>query len=67
MFAGTEAGFAAAFGLAHYVATVVWSGREEFGWVALGSVLVVAGGTGLYAFWLVGGGGGGGWRGDGGV
>ena len=27
-FAGTEAGFASAFGLAHYVATAVWSERE---------------------------------------
>ena len=53
-FAGTEVGFASAFGLGHYVATVVWSEREEFKWVALGSVVVVAGGVGLYAFWLVG-------------
>ena len=54
MFAGTEAGFASGFGLAHYVVTGVWSRHEEFGFVALGSVVVVAGGTGLYAFWLLG-------------
>lgn len=53
-FAGTEAGFASAFGLGHYVATVVWNEREEFGLVALGSVVVVAGGVGLYALWLLG-------------
>ena len=54
VFAGTEAGFASGFGLAHYVVTGVWSRHEEFGFVALGSVVVVAGGTGLYAFWLLG-------------
>lgn len=53
-FAGTEASLASTFGLAHYAATVVWSSREEFRWVALSSVLVVAGGAGLYAFWLMG-------------
>lgn len=64
-FAGTDAGLASGFGLAHFAATAVWSRHEEFGWVALGSVGVVAGGVGLYAFWLVGrgrkGGRGGGW------
>ncbi|CAF9941160.1 MAG: hypothetical protein ALECFALPRED_009014 [Alectoria fallacina] len=53
VFAGTEASFASAFGLAHYSATVVWSSRKEFRWVALASVAVVAGGVGLYAFWLL--------------
>lgn len=53
-FAGTEAGFASVFGLGHYVATVVWSEREDFRWVALGSVIVVAAGVGLYALWLLG-------------
>lgn len=53
-FAGTEVGFASAFGLGHYVATVVWSQRQEFRWVALASVVVVAGGVGLYAVWLLG-------------
>ena len=36
------------------MATVVWNEREEFGLVALGSVVVVAGGVGLYALWLLG-------------
>lgn len=52
-FAGTEAGLASLFGLAHYVATSVWSAHAEFKWVALGSVGVVAGGTCVYAVWLV--------------
>ncbi|CAF9938656.1 hypothetical protein IMSHALPRED_001040 [Imshaugia aleurites] len=54
VFAGAEAGFAAAFGLAHYVITVVWSRREQFGIVALASVGVVAAGVGGYAVWWVG-------------
>lgn len=59
-FAGTEAGLASGFGLARYVATGLWSRHEEFGWVAVGSVVVVAGGVGLYAFWWLGRGGRGG-------
>ena len=52
MFAGTEASLASTFGLAHYIATAIWNTHEEFRWVALSSVLVVAGGVGLYTFWL---------------
>ena len=51
-FAGTEAGIASAFGLLHYVTTAVWSRHEEFGWVALGSVAVIAGAVGLYGIWF---------------
>lgn len=53
VFAGTEASIASAFGLAHYAATAVWSAHEDFRWIALASVVVVAGGVALYAFWLV--------------
>ena len=42
------------------MATGLWSRHEEFGWVAVGSVVVVAGGVGLYAFWWLGRGGRGG-------
>ena len=52
MFAGTEASLASTFGLAHYIATAIWNTHEQFRWVALSSVLVVAGGVGLYTFWL---------------
>lgn len=52
VFAGTEASLASAFGLGHYVATVLWSSHEAFRGIALASVLVVAGGAGLYAVWL---------------
>ena len=52
MFAGTEASLASTFGLAHYTATAIWNTHEQFRWVALSSVLVVAGGVGLYGFWL---------------
>ena len=52
MFAGTEASLASTFGLAHYTATAIWNRHEQFRWVALSSVLVVAGGVGLYASWL---------------
>ena len=52
MFAGTEASLASTFGLAHYIATAIWNTHEHFRWVALSSVLVVAGGVGLYTFWL---------------
>ena len=52
MFAGTEASLASTFGLAHYIATAVWNTHEQFRWASLSSVLVVAGGVGLYTFWL---------------
>ena len=52
-FAGTEASLASTFGLAHFLATAVWSSHGEFRWIALSSVVVVAAGVGLYAFWLL--------------
>ena len=52
MFAGTETSFASLFGLGHWVITAIWSKHEDFKWVACGSLLVVAGSTCLYGFWL---------------
>lgn len=54
MFAGTEASLASTFGLGHWIATVIWSKRQEFHWIALSSLLVTVCSTGLYAFWLLG-------------
>jgi len=54
MFAGTEASLASTFGLGHWIATLVWSRHQDFRWITLSSVLVTAGSTCLYTFWLVG-------------
>ena len=54
MFAGTEASLASAFGLGHWVATVIWSKHQDFHWIALSSLVVSASSTGLYVFWFVG-------------
>ncbi|MCJ1473313.1 hypothetical protein MMC13_001964 [Lambiella insularis] len=51
-FAGTEAGFASLFGLAHWLATAVWSQRRDFRWLALGSVGGVVGSTCVWGYWL---------------
>ena len=52
LFAGTEASLASAFGLSHWVATIIWSRHQEFHWIAMSSLLATACSTSLYAFWL---------------
>ena len=54
MFAGTEASLASAFGLGHWVATIIWNKHQEFHRIATSSLLVTMCSTSLYAFWLLG-------------
>ena len=53
MFAGTEASLSSTFGLGHWVATIIWSRHDQFHWIAVSSLVVTAGSTGLYGFWLM--------------
>lgn len=52
LFAGTEASLASAFGLSHWVATMIWNKHQEFHWIAMSSLLATVCSTSLYAFWL---------------
>ena len=52
LFAGTEASLASAFGLSHWVATIIWSKHQEFRWIAMSSLLAAVFSTSLYAVWL---------------
>lgn len=54
LFAGTEASLASAFGLSHWVATIIWNKHQEFYWIAMSSLLAAVCSTSLYAFWLCG-------------
>ena len=54
LFAGTEASLASAFGLSHWVATIIWNKHQEFHWIALSSLLATVCSASLYAFWLCG-------------
>jgi iron-regulated transporter 1 len=50
-FAGTEQSFRSFFELCHWGATVVWSQPEDFRWLALGSLIVLGVGAGIFAVW----------------
>lgn len=50
-FVGTEKSLEAAFELAQWGATVVWSRPEEFRWLALGSACMIGSSAGLFGWW----------------
>ncbi len=50
-FAGTEQSFRSFFELCHWGATVVWSSPDEFKFLALGSLVVLGVGAGIFSLW----------------
>jgi iron-regulated transporter 1 len=50
-FAGTEQSFRSFFELCHWGATVTWSSPDEFGFLALGSLVFLGVGAGIFGLW----------------
>ncbi|RDW78280.1 hypothetical protein BP5796_06132 [Coleophoma crateriformis] len=50
-FAGTEQSFRELAALIHWGGTVIWNRPEDFGFLALGSIICLAGGTVIYVMW----------------
>ncbi|KAF7895357.1 hypothetical protein EAF00_007171 [Botryotinia globosa] len=51
-FAGCEYSLVALFELGNYVMAIIWSRQDQFGWVALVSLMAVGGSTVVYAGWV---------------
>jgi len=51
-FVGTEQSLKSFFELCHWAGTVLWSRPEEFRFLALGSVVMVGSGAGLFGWWV---------------
>lgn len=53
-FAGAESALVSVFGLLHGVGTAAWSQPRTFGWLAVGSWVMVGGAAGIYGTWWIG-------------
>ncbi|KAF7951343.1 hypothetical protein EAE96_006659 [Botrytis aclada] len=51
-FAGCEYSLVALFELGNYIMAIIWSRQDQFGWVALVSLMAVGGSTVVYAGWV---------------